>query len=270
MARHVTQRSSRFFYDVVQSDERAAAFGSIRGTRRWGSRLEAPEVLARRWITLIERLSVLDPALRKWSHWEPKKGVVPFDPSFEAQLARVVAGMETKVTGEVVPACGSSLYNTTYPCPKSHHVSVTMYAGISVPFSSNLVIFETPQNVSPAPELATYNVFRGATLAVAETFEPTQVFVYPDGLSELWGPWPGRKDLEIPLAWISYVAPRFAHLVMPPPRAIVERRPDGGLLMAATDDTFRTDNPEHLAVARDIEAALAPFNALPWTAETGK
>ena len=49
-----------------------------------------------------------------------------------------------------------------------------------------------------------------------------------------------------------------------------ERCADGGLLLAATDDTFRTDNPTHLAVARDIEAALAPFNALPWTAETGK
>ena len=103
---------------------------------------------------------------------------------------------------------------------------------------------------------------------MAETFDVTQVFVYTRTLSDLWGR-PGRKGRQIPLAWISYVAPRFAHLVTPPPRALVERRPDGGLLMA-TDETFRTDDPAHLAVARDIEAALAPFNALPWTAETGK
>jgi hypothetical protein len=34
--------------------------------------------------------------------------------------------------------------------------------------------------------------------------------------------------------------------------------------MAAADTTFSMDNPAHLAVARDINAALAPINALPW------
>ena len=236
----------------------------------WGPRLEPPEALARRWIALIECLSMLDPALQKWSHWEPKKGVVPFDPSFEAQLARVIAGMETDVTGEVVPAGGSSIHNTTYPCPKSHYMSTTMYAGMDAPWDGNGLIFETGHTVAPAPELASYDVFRGATLIMAETFEVTQAFVYPQGLSELWDPPTSDKGRPIPLAWISYVAPRFAHLVTTPPRAMVERRSDGGLLMAATEDTFRTENPEHLAVARDIKAALAPFNALPWTAETGK
>jgi hypothetical protein len=61
--------------------------------------------------------------------------------------------------------------------------------------------------------------------------------------------------------WISYIGPRYAHLVTPPQSAVVERRPDGGLLMAATDETFVTANPAHLAAARDIEAAVAPFNA---------
>jgi hypothetical protein len=51
---------------------------------------------------------------------------------------------------------------------------------------------------------------------------------------------------------------------MPPKTAIVEYRPNGGLLMAATDETFITANPRHLAVAHDIEAAIAPLNALPW------
>ena len=34
--------------------------------------------------------------------------------------------------------------------------------------------------------------------------------------------------------------------------------------MAATDETFITSNPQHLVVARDIEAALALLNALSW------
>ena len=236
----------------------------------WGPRLEAPDALARRWIALIERLSVLDPALRTWSHWEPKTGAIVFDPSLEAQLARVIAGMETTVTGEVVPAGGSSLHNTTNPLPRSRHVRVKMCAGMDAPWDGNVLIFDTAYNVAPDPCLVTFHVFLGAILAMVETFEATQAFVYPDGLSDLWDPPTSDKGRPIPLAWISYVAPRFAHMVTPPPRAIVERRPDGGLLMAATDETFRTDNPDHLAVAHDIETALAPYNALPWTAETGK
>ena len=69
------------------------------------------------------------------------------------------------------------------------------------------------------------------------------------------------------LAWISYVSPRFAPLVSPPSTAITEYRPDGGLLMAATDETFQTANPKHLAVAQDILAAVASLNANPWPDE---
>ena len=66
------------------------------------------------------------------------------------------------------------------------------------------------------------------------------------------------------LAWMSYVAPRFAPLITPPPSVIVERTAEGGLLMAATAETFRVDEPAHLAAARDILKALAPFEAPPW------
>jgi Immunity protein 52 len=58
-----------------------------------------------------------------------------------------------------------------------------------------------------------------------------------------------------------------APLITPPAAAIVERQPDGGLLMAATDEPFDTSNPAHLAVANDILAAVAPLNALPWPPE---
>ena len=34
--------------------------------------------------------------------------------------------------------------------------------------------------------------------------------------------------------------------------------------MTATTETFDVDNPAHLAAARDMAAAMAPLNALPW------
>jgi len=66
------------------------------------------------------------------------------------------------------------------------------------------------------------------------------------------------------IGWMSYAAPRFAPLITPPPSAIAERTAQGGLLLSATQETFRVDNPAHLAAAQDILKALAPFEALPW------
>lgn len=87
---------------------------------------------------------------------------------------------------------------------------------------------------------------------------------YPAELMNYW-----RRSVapHYRLGWISYVGPRFAPLITPPATAIVERQSDGGLLMAATDETFVTSNPAHLAVANDILAAVAPLNALPWAPE---
>ena len=42
---------------------------------------------------------------------------------------------------------------------------------------------------------------------------------------------------------MSYAAPRFAPVITPPPSAIVERTAQGGLLMAATEETFSVITP---------------------------
>ena len=56
-----------------------------------------------------------------------------------------------------------------------------------------------------------------------------------------------------------------ASLVTPPPaQVIVGRLANGGLLMSATTQTFDVENPAHMAAAREIAAAIAPLNALPW------
>ena len=62
---------------------------------------------------------------------------------------------------------------------------------------------------------------------------------------------------------MTYLAAPFAAKIAPPHSAICEQV-DGGLLMTATEETFQVDNPAHVAVARDIDAAMAPINALPW------
>jgi len=118
----------------------------------------------------------------------------------------------------------------------------------------------------PDPSIVTYRIFRGAMLAVADCFGVERAYAYPTKLTDVW-----RRAQDpnprFPIAWISYVTPRLTHLVTPPATAIVERRPDGSLLMAATEETFDVDNPAHMSVARDIEAAVAPLNGRPWEPE---
>jgi hypothetical protein len=124
---------------------------------------------------------------------------------------------------------------------------------------SNSATIETGNRVVPDPTIIAYPAFKAALLALAESFDVAYCSAYPQQIIDLW-----PKGIILKIAWMTYLAPRFAPLITPPPSAIVERTPGGALLMAAADTTFSMDNPAHLAVARDINAALAPINALPW------
>jgi hypothetical protein len=108
-----------------------------------------------------------------------------------------------------------------------------------------------------------FPVVKAALLALALNWDATWCSAYPSDVMQFW-PKPGRGQPMFRLAWISYLSPRFAPMVTPPPSAIVERTEAGGLVMSATAERFETANPAHLAAARDIFAALAPVNALPW------
>ena len=150
-------------------------------------------------------------------------------------------------------------YGTRMKGPRNLQISLN--ADANSKYSHNLVNLTTPHGVAPDPEIVTFQIFKEAILAQGEAFEATHAKAWPSNLSDLWVC--GRDAVHLPIAWISYIGPLYSHLVTPPGSAIVERRPDGGLLMAATDETFSVDNPAHMAVARDIAAAVAPFSALP-------
>ena len=58
------------------------------------------------------------------------------------------------------------------------------------------------------------------------------------------------------------LSPPLARLVTPPPDVISERGADGSLFMAATDERFSSDNPEHIAAAHRIHAVVDPLHDL--------
>jgi Immunity protein 52 len=59
--------------------------------------------------------------------------------------------------------------------------------------------------------------------------------------------------------WMTYLSAPYAARITPPAMAITERTPDGGLLLLATEEAFTSENPQHVAAADAIQAALEPL-----------
>ena len=236
----------------------------------WGRRAEPAEVLAARLIAMVERLRVLHPEFARWLQIDEHNEVVPFDLQPDTQKRRVTGNMSRRPSGELVPEAGITLVLASDIGPKSDEFILTGRIGADHEYcSGNYLHLGSHIFAAPVPELVSYDVFRGALLAMAEAFDVTQVYAYPHDLQDLWLD-PRNRSGRVPLAWMCYVAPRFAPLVSPPASVIVECRPNGGLFMAAADETFRTAIPEHMARARDIEAALDRYNAEAGKRESGK
>jgi hypothetical protein len=227
----------------------------------WGPRVETPEAIAARFLACMDRLKQIHPAYDNWIFnlkGKPRK----FDALRETLGAAVAARVARAEDGDPTPIYGyrATVVNTMHKT-HSRSLSVAVKAGAwaNSGHFCNSALIETGNRVVPDPSIIAYPAFKAALLALAESCDAIYCSAYPRQIMDFWDP--GRA---LRIAWMSYVSPRFAPLITPPPSALVERTARGALLMAATDETFSTGNPAHLAAARDILAALAPFEALPW------
>ena len=216
----------------------------------WGPRRETPAALAQRWLAVVRHLQTLDPVLAAWYRGADGRGVpVPLDTqAVEALIADTFTDTGYRFeTRSDIAGRGPRVFQ------------LHMNAGDSW---YNVVTFGTEFFSDPGPAVLRYDVFRSALLAVAEVFEVENAHAYPSALSDLWLRPPSR-NLHFPISWLSYVGPRQAHLVTPPTAGLVERRPDGGVLMAATNELFAVNNPAHMAAAHAVEQAVAPLSGTP-------
>jgi hypothetical protein len=109
-------------------------------------------------------------------------------------------------------------------------------------------------------DLINADTLRPALLSVAIAWEPDYAVAVP------WTYWPRSfGDDGYPMlrsGWMTYLAPRYASRVVPPPAAIVEPVPNGGMLLLATEEQFDMENPAHLAAADAIQAVLSPLQEM--------
>ncbi|MGO9675189.1 MAG: Imm52 family immunity protein [Methylocella sp.] len=227
----------------------------------WGPRVETPDAIAARFLACVDRLKPIHPVYDNWLASVVGGRSTKLDALREDFAAVVAARVARADDGEPTPIYGywPSVFNSMRRTPRSLRIGVQAGSWVRSAFFSNFAEISTAYNMAPDPSIVACPAFKAALLALVESFDATYCSAYPMKIMDFWDP---SRNLRI--AWMSYVSPRFAPLITPPPSAIVERTAQGGLLMAATDETFSLDNPAHLAVARDILKALAPFEALPW------
>jgi hypothetical protein len=233
---------------------------------RWGLRLETAGALAERMQQLVARFRTIDPILAQWYDWQSETRVVPLDLELGSLTKNIANSIDYKGDGTPFYRGGYqfSVVNNDRNKWGPRGFRLWLKGGSDV--SRNFATLDTDYGFVPDSDVVTYAIFKAAVLAMSECFEATYCDGFHSDLKELW-PDRGHRMPALRLAWFSYVSPRFAPLVTPPSTAIVEYQPNGGLLMAATDETFVTANPKHLAVARDILAAVAPLNANAWPGE---
>jgi Immunity protein 52 len=238
---------------------------AYRITTYWGPRRESSAVLAPRMLRMLQGLADIDPLLADWQ-WVGKKRLVSMG---ELDVATAEKLLRSRISrddaGEPIPARGYSFYVHTHWYKPSR---LTLHGDIGVCSPSSLydnnIDLDTHYLSPPDEALLKYRIYKPALVFLATLWRANWASAFPLDLLDQLAKYEKRLNARLYGGWITYLSAAWAAKITPPKSAIVERAPDGGLLMIATEETFRVDNPRHVAVAREIDAALAPLNALPW------
>jgi hypothetical protein len=257
----------------------------------WGPRPERPAELAGRCRQLLGTLASISPSFSNWSfvgrapssvtgQYKGPDGVANFfrdqyrtvalqDLPGDGLANLIEAGVCRNSDDSPVPLSGYLFGAFTGSGRDTQSISLDAHTGNSYldNYYVNSVQIKTRPICSQNRSTFTLPVLTAMMFAIARAWDATWASIYPDDLAALWPPPYMKQRPSFNLAWVTYLSPHFAPMVMPPRSAIVEYTQQGGLVMTATNDWFNVINPAHLAVARDIEAAMVPVNALPWPPE---
>jgi hypothetical protein len=227
----------------------------------WEARAETPDELAARFLRMIDSLEKIDPVFGLWTCGtrRPEKLEEVRD-RYAAEIAAGVARDDWN--NKPCPREGFSFGAFTRNMPKARSFSLRCRGGSVIEnVFGNRVILSTEAEMRSRPDadIVSYRTFRAALLAVVEAWDPVHARATSHPLNETYG-----GGIYFEPAWIQYLCPWLAEMITPPATVLAERLPNGGLLMSATTETFDVDNPAHMAAARDMAAAMAPLDRLPW------
>jgi hypothetical protein len=229
----------------------------------WERRAETTDSLASRFLRTIDSFRRIDPVFDLWECG--RKRTKKLESNRNCFAEEIAEGISRDDWGEPDPVYGYRFSAWTRDVPKDCMFVFRCHGGATVAsLFPNDAILETysPKESGPNPHVVSYKVFRTALLALVEAWEPVKAGAYSRKLIQM-----NDEGSYFPRPWIQYLCPWLAQKIAPPATALVERLPDGGLLMSAATETFDVNNPQHMAVASDIAAAMAPLDRLPWPSQ---
>jgi hypothetical protein len=237
---------------------------------QWGPRTSSPEGLASRFLSTVDQLRRADSDLDGWNWYNENEyletgGISGTTPLSEVRPRMVEAIKENMRrdydTNLPDPALGYRMPAGMYKNSESNYTDVSINDGDPwsyKDYSNNCARFVNHAIESMHNPVVTFPIFKAVTLILAETWEATWAKAHPNNLVQKTD-WDGMKP---GWGWMVYVCPHLAKLVTPPNEVIVDLRPNGGLFMAATEEVFDADNPQHIASARLIRDAMRPVTSL--------
>jgi hypothetical protein len=241
--------------------------GSYELNVSWGARANSASDCAECLGNVLRELAAIDPIFSNWKT-VGDKGVkrCVLSPEDAVGLLRAVEeGRSTHEFGELGQDLGFLIgagngRNTIFSVGLLASLgSSTMVSGLC-----NNICLVVGLPLQTEPTIVTLPVFKPALVALARICDAGWGTIAPTRSTDFGQIKPNPLRQEIWSGWVVYLSAALAARITPPRSAIVEEVPGGGMLMIATEETFEPDNSEHFRVACDIQAALAPLNALPW------
>jgi hypothetical protein len=233
---------------------------------RWGARKEDPQSCGARLAVMLRALASVHPAFARWNEQgrTPAEWNRPFCsmPPQAGELAKQFARHpEQRVAGRE-RGYSVAAWNGRENDP--HGAAFMVAAGdgnqwAPNPFA-NSVDVDLDARCSENADLVNAEGMCGILLAVIAGWDPDSAEVMDR--KQLSCLAPGEHLPHFRAGWMSYVGPRYAPHVVPPPQVISERVPGGGLLMLATREPFDISNPVHRASADAIQRALEPIQSM--------
>lgn len=220
---------------------------------KWPNRREKPDAIAERLRLFLDQIVGLDDSLAHWSIGRKRRV------SYQTVRSNLASLIERDVNHDELGAIERSAGYAIIGGSKNERQGFSLIGEVGgvYPYPQwNRLWFHTRPGRPPNPDVATYALIRSVLLAMIANWQPLFAIA-------------GSSDLPVDQdrcgwfreAWLTYVPPQRVDRVDLVGIPFSERTADGGLLLSATDQTFRADVPAHVEGARRISQALQPLNA---------
>ncbi|MCY1029928.1 immunity 52 family protein [Corallococcus sp. BB11-1] len=228
----------------------------------WLARQEPVDACAQRMEALFRHMGPLEPT---WNRWH--QTAATFEKARKRQVQPDAATLK-KLLGSKAHRFGDTFSFWLWAGENEDEISaVKGHCGSAVTHMSSVCILNTPSLGSVAERVLTAPVLTGVVRAMALAWEPEfgiatshehRERLVPEGF-----PFPGTF-----VGWVMYFADSRGPVPPLPAPVQVEHLSDRGTIITLTPERFTVSNPDHVALAADVQARLQDAGLLrrlrPW------